>query len=47
MAILFTIYTLRFAAKSATCGYGIYADVKSESVVLKILKSKVSGFMQA
>ena len=45
--ILFIIYTLRFAAKSATYGYGIYADVKSESVVLKILKSKVSGFMQA
>lgn len=47
MAILFTIYTLRFAAKSVTYRYGIYADVKSESEVLKILKSKVSGFMQA
>ena len=47
MAMLFTIYTLRFAAKSATYGSGIYADVKSESVVFRILKSKVSGFMQA
>lgn len=47
MAILFTIYTLQFAANSATYGYGIYADVKSESVVLRGLKSKVSGFMQA
>lgn len=47
MAILFTIYTLRFIAESATYGYGIYADVKSKSVVLKILKSRISGFMQA
>ena len=47
MAILFTIYTLRFAAKSATCEYGIYADIKSESVVFRILKSRISGFMQA
>lgn len=47
MAILFTIYTLQFTAKSATYRYGIYADVKLKSVVLKILKSKVSGFMQA
>lgn len=47
IAILFIIYILRFAAKSATYGYGIYANVKSESVVLKIQKSKVSGFMQA
>lgn len=47
MAILFTIYTLRFAAKSATCGSGIYADVKSESVVLRVLKSRISEFMQA
>lgn len=47
MAILFTIYTLQFAAKSTTCEYGIYADVKSKSVVLRGLKSKVSGFMQA
>lgn len=46
-AILFIIYTLRFAAKSVTYRYGIYADVKLKSVVLKILKSKVSGFMQA
>ena len=41
------IYTLRFVAKSVTYRYGIYADVKSESVVLRGLKSKVSGFMQA
>ena len=47
MAILFTIYTLQFAANSATYGYGIYADVKSESVVFRILKSRISGFMQA
>lgn len=47
VAMLFTIYILRFAAKPATYGYGIYADVKSKFVVLKILKSKVSGFMQA
>lgn len=47
MAMLFTIYTLRFTAKSATYRYGIYADVKSESVVLRALKSRVSGFMQA
>lgn len=40
MAILFTIYALRFAAKSATYRYGIYADVKSKSVVLKILKKQ-------
>lgn len=33
MAILFIIYTLRFASKSAKHRYGIYADVKSESVV--------------
>ena len=36
MAILFIIYTLRFASKSAKHRYGIYADVKSESVVLRI-----------
>lgn len=47
IAILFTIYTLRFAVKSATYGYGIYADIKSESVVFRILKSRISGFMQA
>ncbi len=47
IAISFTIYTLRFAAKSATYRYGIYADVKSESVVFRILKSRISGFMQA
>lgn len=47
MAMLFIIYILRFAAKSTTYRYGIYADVKSESVVLRGLKSKVSGFMQA
>ena len=46
MAILFTIYTLQFAAKSTTCEYGIYADIKSKSVVLKILKSRASEFMQ-
>lgn len=46
MAISFTIYTLQFAANSATYGYGIYADVKSKSVVLKILKSRASEFMQ-
>ena len=40
MTILFIIYTLRFAAKSATYGSGIYADVKSKSVVLKILKKQ-------
>lgn len=45
--MLFTIYTLRFIAKSATYGSGIYADVKSESVVLRVLKSRISGFMQA
>lgn len=45
--MLFTIYTLRFIAKSATYGSGIYAGVKSKSVVLRVLKSKVSGFMQA
>lgn len=45
--ISFTIYALRFAAKSATHRYGIYADVKSESVVLRVLKSRISGFMQA
>ena len=45
--ILFTIYTLRFAAKSATYRYGIYADVKSESVVLRVLKSRIPEFMQA
>lgn len=47
MDILFIIYTLQFAAKPATYRYGIYADVKSKSVVLRGLKSKVSGFMQA
>lgn len=47
MAILFTIYTLRFAAKSATYGYGIYADIKSKSVVLRFLKSRIPEFMQA
>ena len=46
-AILFTIYTLRFAAKSTTCEYGIYADVKSESDVLRVPKSRVFEFMQA
>ena len=45
--MLFTIYTLRFIAKSATYGSGIYAGVKSKSVVLRVLKSKVSGFMLA
>ena len=47
MAILFTIYTLRFASKSAKHRYGIYADVKSKSVVLRALKSRISEFMQA
>ena len=46
-AILFIIYTLRFTAESATYGYGIYADVKSESVVLRTLICKGSEFMQA
>ena len=46
-AILFIIYTLRFTAESATYGYGIYADVKSESVVFRVLKSRISTFMQA
>ena len=47
MAISFTIYTLQFASKSATYRYGIYADVKSESVVFRILKNKISAFMLA
>lgn len=47
VAMLFTIYILRSAAKSATYEYGIYADVKSESVVFRIPKSRISGFMQA
>ena len=47
MAILFTIYTLQFTAKSATYGSEIYADVKSESEVFRVLKSRISGFMQA
>ena len=47
MAMSFTIYTLQFVAKSVTCEYGIYADVKSESEVLRILKSRISAFMQA
>jgi hypothetical protein len=47
MAILFIIYTLRFAPKSAKHRYGIYADIKSESVVLRILKSRIPEFMQA
>ena len=47
IAILFTIHTLRFIAESATYGYGIYADVKSESVVFRVLKSRISTFMQA
>ena len=46
-AILFIIYTLQFTAKSATYGSGIYADVKSRSVVLRIPKSRDSEFMQA
>lgn len=45
--MLFTIYTLRFATKSATHRYGIYADVKSESVVLRVPKSRIFEFMQA
>lgn len=47
MAMSFTIYTLQFVAKSVTCEYGIYADAKSESEVLRIQKSSVSEFMQA
>ena len=47
VAMLFTIYILRFAAKSATYGYGIYANVKSKSVVLRGLKSRIFEFMQA
>ena len=38
--ISFTIYTLQFAAKSATYRYGIYADVKSESEVFRIPKKQ-------
>lgn len=45
--MLFIIYILRFTAKSATYRYGNYADIKSESVVLRVLKSRISGFMQA
>lgn len=47
MAMLFIIYILRFAAKSTTYRYGIYADVKSESVVLRIPKNRIFEFMQA
>ncbi len=47
IAIFLTIYTLRFAAKSATYGSGIYADVKSESEVLRVPKSRIFEFMQA
>lgn len=47
MAILFTIYTFRFAAESVTYRYGNYADVKSKSVVFRLLKSRISEFMQA
>lgn len=47
IAIFLTIYTLRFASKSAKHRYGIYADAKSESEVLRILKSRDSEFMQA
>ena len=47
IAILFIIYTLRLASKSATYRYGIYADVKSKSVVLRVLKSRIFKFMQA
>ena len=47
IAILFIIYTLRFAAKSTTYGSEIYADVKSKSVVLRTLICKGSEFMQA
>lgn len=47
MAILFTIYTLRFAAESVTYRYGNYADVKLKSVVFRLLKSRISEFMQA
>ena len=43
----FTIYTLQFVAKSVTCEYGIYADVKSKSVVLRVPKSRIFEFMQA
>lgn len=47
MVILFIICALQFAAKSATYRYGIYADVKSESVVLRVLRSRIPEFMQA
>lgn len=47
MAMSFTIYILQFAAKSVTYRYGNYADVKSESVVLRALKSRIPEFMQA
>ena len=40
IAILFIIYTLQFATKSATYGYGIYADIKSKSVVFRIPKKQ-------
>ena len=46
MAMLFIIYILRFAAKSVTYRYGIYADIKSKSEVLRALICKVSEFMQ-
>ena len=47
IAISLIIYTLRFAAKSVTYRYGIYADVKSESEVLRVPKSRIFEFMQA
>ena len=47
MDILFLTYTIQFAAKPATYRYGIYADVKSESVVLRVMKSRIPEFMQA
>lgn len=47
MTMLFIIYILRFAAESVTYRYENYADIKSESVVLRVLKSRISGFMQA
>ena len=47
IAISLIIYTLRFASKSATYRYENYADVKSESVVLRARESRIFEFMQA
>lgn len=47
IAILFIIYTLRLASKSATYRYENYAGVKSESVALRVPKNRIFKFMQA